>query len=359
MDVKQKQLATYEQEVVLRNLAHAAARPNVKFLEVGSWCGDSSVLLAQVAREYGGQLFCVDWWKGNPQTELAAIAAREDIFSVFWARIRREGLEDVVVPLRGSSEVVAQVLKPQSFHLVFLDADHRHQAITRDIRDYAPLVSGDGGILCGHDCEGRIADYDPAFLEEGKAVDYHETVHCGVVLAVGTAFVDYSVNHSIWSVRAAGASSAWEPTNLTFPGIPDRRQAPPPRLGVTNSRGLVRYGKHIYVIPHGWDDFDVTDDAQRNSADIISVTSLREAEEVVWDGPILPPVLVEEGYLGFNIVSYNGLYYSLAHDLGALDLTRLPDEERDSLKRQWRLLIADSHQGARQQAVRAHLQAEQ
>ena len=70
-----------------------------------------------------------------------------------------------------------------------------------------------GGILCGHDCEGRISDYDMDFLQAGKDLDYYETVHCGVVLAVGSIFQKYSINYSMWSVRAKGQNE-WEPTNL-------------------------------------------------------------------------------------------------------------------------------------------------
>src|SRR5258708_39989254 len=96
MDVQQPQLASPEQEAVLRGLAHAAARPHGCFLEVGSWCGDSSVILGKVIREHGGRLFCIDWWKGNAGTELADVAAPEDVFSLFRQRIWRGGPEDGV-----------------------------------------------------------------------------------------------------------------------------------------------------------------------------------------------------------------------------------------------------------------------
>jgi len=115
MDVKEKQLADSEQEIVLRGLALAAARPGCRFLEVGSWCGDSTVLFAEVLREIGGTLFCIDWWKGNAGTELADIAGREDVFRYFWQRISRAGLDDVVVPIRGRSDLVLDVLRENSF----------------------------------------------------------------------------------------------------------------------------------------------------------------------------------------------------------------------------------------------------
>src|SRR5262245_58787767 len=120
MDVHEQQLASTEQEVVLRGLAEAAARRRCRFLEVGSWCGQSSVVLARVAQQHGGQLFCVDWWKGTPGTDLVDIASREDIFALFWRRICDEGLQDVVVPIRGRCDLVARVLQRQSFDLIFL-----------------------------------------------------------------------------------------------------------------------------------------------------------------------------------------------------------------------------------------------
>src|SRR5258708_323698 len=106
MNVQDRQLASSEQEAVLGGMARAAARPGGRVLEVGSWCGDSTLMLAQVVREFGGLLFCIDWWKGNAGTELVDIAGREDVFSIFWQRVRDAGLDDVVIPLRGRSAVV-------------------------------------------------------------------------------------------------------------------------------------------------------------------------------------------------------------------------------------------------------------
>ncbi len=144
MDLKEQQLASVEQEIVLRTLARSVARPGCRFLEVGSWCGQSTVVLARVAQEFGGCLFCVDWWRGNPGTELVQIASREDVFSHFWQRLRREGLDDVVIPIRGRCDRVAEVLRAESFQLVFLDADHRYVAVSQDIPAYAPRCAGRG-----------------------------------------------------------------------------------------------------------------------------------------------------------------------------------------------------------------------
>jgi hypothetical protein len=280
MDVKERQLATVEQEIVLRGLAEAAARPGCRFLEVGSWCGHSSAILGLVARQRGGLLFCVDWWRGNDGTPLADLAAQQDIFALFWQRILREGLEDVVVPIRGRSESVAEVLRPASFDLIFLDGDHRYEGMRRDVASFSPLVRPEGGILCGHDCEGRLSDFDADFLEAHKDADCHEAVHCGVVRAVGEAFADYSLNHSIWSVRARGAN-CWAATDLLFSAIRDQRQSPPGLIARLPAHNLLRYGKRVYAVPHWFGPFDVMNEQQRNHPMVVSAHSRREVEALI------------------------------------------------------------------------------
>jgi hypothetical protein len=228
MDLKEKQLWSVEQELVLQTLAESAVFPGCRFLEVGSGLGHSSIILAKTAQKHGGLLFCIDWWKGSPGIDLFDIASKEDIFSVFWSKIRKEGLEDVVIPIRSRSDLAATIIKENNFNLVFIDADHRYDAVSSDIKLYAPLVSRNNGILCGHDCEERISDYGRFFLEKGKDMDYYETVHCGVVLAVGEAFKDYSINHSFWSVQFSRERNTWIPADIKFDEITDKRQGIPP-----------------------------------------------------------------------------------------------------------------------------------
>jgi len=280
MDIKQQQIPTREEKVVLETLALSAARPTCKFLEIGSWCGDSTIILGKAAQQYGGHLFCVDWWKGNIGTELVEIASKEDVFSFFWKRMCSEGFEDIVIPIRGRSEIAAEILKEQAFDLIFIDGDHRYENVSADIQVCLPLVR-DSGILCGHDCEGRISDYDVNFLDCGKDVDYCETVHCGVVLAVGSIFQQYSLNHGIWSVRAGGQYGGWEPTNLVFPGIDDRRQPPPPPIAYTKNYRIHRYGGLLYAIPRCLSHMDIRDQEAHQCREILGAKLLPELENLI------------------------------------------------------------------------------
>jgi hypothetical protein len=368
MDVLERQLASAEQEAVLRGLALSGARPGCRFLEVGSWCGDSSLILATVARDFGGQLFCVDWWKGNSGTELSDVASQQDVFGFFWRRMCHAGLEDCVIPLRGSSDAVLPILKENSFQMIFLDADHRYQQVKRDIAAAIPLLSRDKGILSGHDCDGMLADYDADFLEAGQDMDCYESVHCGVVLAVGEAFAHYSLQHSIWSVRALEHAGAWEPTGLQFPTICNRRQAPPPTIASTQEHNLVRYGRHVYAIPHGLDSIDLTDSRQRTQAGIITAPTLAETHRLASEAEAaaereqiererrlrLTPTLREEGYHGFNIVAFADRYYALAQCVGPVDIPSMSPDDIALLKRQSRLFIGDSHAATRRLIEEIH-----
>ncbi len=273
-----QQIGVTEQKVVLRGLAKSSARQGMIALEIGSWCGDSAVEIGHVVREYNGKLFCVDWWKGNAETHLAEAAKRADIYSVFWSRIVKEGLDDVVIPVRGRSDDVAKVLRPETFDMIYIDGDHRYSQAAKDISNYSNLVRN-GGIFCGDDCEGRLDDFDRGFLDQAKETDYHETVHCGVVLAVGQYFEQYSINYNIWSVRRHAAG--WAPTNLHFENIVPRRQSQPQILEKYKEYNIVRYGKKIFAAPWSLGPIDITQEADRKRDGILSADSIKVVRELI------------------------------------------------------------------------------
>jgi predicted O-methyltransferase YrrM len=321
MNLKQEQVATNEEAVVLRTIALSAARPGCRFLEIGSWCGDSTIILGKVAQENGGRLFCVDWWKGNVGTDLEEIAAKEDVFSYFWRRICNEGIGDVIIPIRSRSDEVARFFRASSFDLVFIDGDHRYESVFMDIKDYLPLIKKNG-IICGHDCEGRIGDYEESFLERGKNVDYYETVHCGVVLAVGSMIKDYSINHAVWSVRLN--EKGCERTDLVFPGIIDRRQSTPPLIGHTRNYQIQRYGRLVYGVPRSMGHFEIRDEETRNHSEIVKAANLEQLLELIGE-PLSPddlPLLLKD-YRGFNLIRYNHQIFALAQALGPLDVNTI------------------------------------
>jgi GT2 family glycosyltransferase len=123
--------------------------------EVGSWKGRSSRAIADNLPP-DGILFCVDTFNGSsgePDAhKTAKDRAGDDTYLCFCANLADHIEAGRVVPLRMDSANAAGFLKDMGLRLdaCFLDGDHSHEGIKRDIEAWKPLVK-EGGLLCGHD----------------------------------------------------------------------------------------------------------------------------------------------------------------------------------------------------------------
>lgn len=127
-------------------------------VEVGSWKGRSSYLLASICQERGARLICIDSFRGL----LAKDNARWDAYhgpdgsyaeanekSII--RHIRENLKEFDVDIReGDSRELHKILADKSVDFLFLDGDHELPAIAQDLDNFWPKVKN-GGIFCGHD----------------------------------------------------------------------------------------------------------------------------------------------------------------------------------------------------------------
>jgi len=123
-----------------------------RIVEVGVLSGRTTKRMAKATR---GTIWAVDHWRGVPDDPIQApIYPRIDRTE---ARFRRRLAPWIksgrVLVLRMGSESAAALLLAthgRVFDLVFLDADHRYEAVHADILAWLPLVRP-GGILSGHD----------------------------------------------------------------------------------------------------------------------------------------------------------------------------------------------------------------
>jgi hypothetical protein len=168
-----------------------------RVLEIGSWLGQGStkVLIDQVRRK-NGLVYCVDTWKGNANVKKHLDIVREyDVLATFLQNVALCGGQDIVRTMVMPGNDAAQVLCDAMFDLVFIDADHSYAATLQDIKAWRPKVKP-GGILCGHDCEGRPGDFGRERLAAGLTRDTipgnerFREVHAGVVLACHESFGD-------------------------------------------------------------------------------------------------------------------------------------------------------------------------
>ena len=167
-------------------LRAAAAVPGAPFVEVGSYCGRSTIWLGDAARAAGTALFAVDHHRGSEEnqagwehhdTEVVDPATgRMDTLPFFRRAMDAAALEAHVVAVVGPSPVVARHWStPAAF--VFIDGGHGVDHARADYAGWTPHVAP-GGTLAIHDVFPDPADggrpphediYLPA-IESGRFV---------------------------------------------------------------------------------------------------------------------------------------------------------------------------------------------
>jgi cephalosporin hydroxylase len=123
-------------------------------VEVGVAFGSMSIWLARLLPQL--QMLCVDPFVGyDPGDGMSEIMASsgDDIEQLVRWRFANEGHGRLNL-VRQTSEQAAAGVADQSQDFVFIDADHRYEAVVQDIQLWRPKVRS-GGLLCGHDfCAG-------------------------------------------------------------------------------------------------------------------------------------------------------------------------------------------------------------
>jgi predicted O-methyltransferase YrrM len=137
----------------------AAAHCVGPFLEVGSYCGRSTVWLGGASRETGRAVFAVDHHMGSEENQpgwewhepdlVDERTGRMDTLPHFRATIVSAGLTDVVIAVVGDSPTVARNWTTE-LSFLFIDGGHGVEPATLDYELWTPRVAR-GGTLAIHD----------------------------------------------------------------------------------------------------------------------------------------------------------------------------------------------------------------
>ena len=157
--------------------AAGSAVPGRPFLEVGSYCGRSTVWLGAAARDASTVVFAVDHhygseenqagWEWHDTSLVDPATGRLDTLPHFRRTIRRAGLDDVVVAVVGESPIVARAWStPLAF--LFIDGGHGIEPARLDYELWTPHVAP-GGTLAIHDvfpdpADGGRPPYEQIYL---------------------------------------------------------------------------------------------------------------------------------------------------------------------------------------------------
>lgn len=128
-------------------------------LEVGSYCGKSTIYLGAAAKLKGNTVFAVDHHRGSEEHQQGEeyhdaelfdeSESLFDSFKNFRANMRKAQLEDTVIPVVAPSKVAAKQWHTP-LAMVFIDGGHSFEAAHTDYRSWASHVQL-GGILAIHD----------------------------------------------------------------------------------------------------------------------------------------------------------------------------------------------------------------
>ena len=141
------------------------AAPIGPLLEIGSYCGRSTLWLGQAAKAHDTVVLALDHHRGSEEHQpgeshhdeaLVDTTGQFDSFGEFRRNIAAAGVEDTVIPIVARSETVGPYWQGGR-GMVFIDGGHSLDAALTDYRTWAPHVLP-GGILAIHDVFPDPAD---------------------------------------------------------------------------------------------------------------------------------------------------------------------------------------------------------
>jgi MMP 1-O-methyltransferase len=151
----------------------ASYAPVGPVLEIGSYCGKSTIYLATAARIAGQPVITVDHHRGSEEHQpgweyhdpalVDAATGRIDTLPRLRATLAAAGLEDDVIMIVGRSAAVARVWHTP-LGMLFIDGGHTEAAARADYESWAPWVAP-GGALAIHDVFSDPADGGQAPFE--------------------------------------------------------------------------------------------------------------------------------------------------------------------------------------------------
>lgn len=147
-------------------LRAAGAVPGAPLVEIGTYCGKSSIWLGSAAERVGTVLFTVDHHRGSEENQpgwehheadlVDPISGRMDTLGVFRHTIAGADLEASVIAVVGDSPTVARHWSTP-VALVFIDGGHGAEPAHTDYAVWTPKIAL-GGLLCIHDVFENPAD---------------------------------------------------------------------------------------------------------------------------------------------------------------------------------------------------------
>lgn len=155
-----------EDEGVALHAAAAEAARLGPIVEIGTYCGRSTVVLAAAAAGVGTHVVTIDHHRGSEEHQpgweyhdpdlVDPVVGAVDTLPTFRRVLAASGLERHVIAVVGRSEDVGRYWR-SPLGMVFIDGSHTDESASRDYATWAPQVTP-GGFLAIHDVFDDPAD---------------------------------------------------------------------------------------------------------------------------------------------------------------------------------------------------------
>jgi MMP 1-O-methyltransferase len=145
-----------DEAITLYELARELPANSPVAVEIGSWQGKSSLVIAKGLKgKTTPVLYCIDPFNGDAGASDRVLYSRalstmnKSLKEAFLDNMRRHGVLDVVRPLEGYSFDVVNDFK-DPIDLLFIDGAHEFEAVFQDYEQWSPLLRP-GGMIAFHD----------------------------------------------------------------------------------------------------------------------------------------------------------------------------------------------------------------
>ena len=128
-------------------------------LEIGSYCGKSTIYLGLAAKNNGSCIYAVDHHMGSEENQVGWEYHDNDLFDKetgrinsfpeFMRNIRKANLLDTIIPIVSDSLLVSKKWKTP-LAMIFIDGGHTQEAAFNDFKNWKDKIIK-GGILAIHD----------------------------------------------------------------------------------------------------------------------------------------------------------------------------------------------------------------
>lgn len=122
------------------HLTRFKGKPNLKFLQVGTYTGDASDwLLSTILTDPTSTLTDIDTWQGSDEREHKAM----DFDRIYSLYLKRMDKYENLMSIKGDSSYILPALREQ-YDFIYIDGDHTEKAVYRDANNAWALLKTEG-----------------------------------------------------------------------------------------------------------------------------------------------------------------------------------------------------------------------